>query len=215
MNSFRASSCLASSSSSGKSNRSGCLANSLKELLNILRISILSLHTIVFSFLHHRIGVEYFPLLSSAISYKSRMVLAPFIVSGMRASSHSLLPCPSELGTGSSPGDRKCHPQCSSFGSSGLVLPHVGWTTEYPMTSSSRPLYFNAASVPADHGHARETYRWYRLASGSKRPPFSTALRKPASVRLKFPCVSISSRAVCAFTVVAAMIDVCGNLVCI
>ena len=183
----------AASSPALKSLRSGCAMSASNAPSKIRRMSMLSLLTMVPSFLSHSTGVEYLPVASLASSYRSRTVAAPLTVSGTRASSHSFAPYPSSFATGASPGFLKCHPQCLSFFAFGRVRRQVGCTTDTPIMSW-RPLNLSAVSVPAAHGHPYAMYRWYLPASGSKRDPVSIVLRNAAAVRAK--ALPTSSRAV-------------------
>ena len=121
-------------------------------------ISLLSLLTIVFVFLSHRMGtVNRVPTAAPPLarSYTSRMNVLPKRGSGEHACDgppgNEPAPEGPEMNVPSSP--TKHHPACLSSGSLGLVRCHVGCTDE-TVTCWVSPLRWSRESVRHAHGHA-------------------------------------------------------------
>lgn len=179
---------LPSRSAGNRSRESGALDSSRNSLLNMRLISTLSLLTITPVFLSHSKGVVQFPprLCDTHIqmqlidsrgalgthwsllrAYRSLMDWQPFTVSGISASSHSVLFGPVCAMIGGSPGLqvqqaltpvdvpcsylRKTQPACVSSGSSGRVRCHAGWAMDTPTTPSS-PFIFRVVRDPFAQG---------------------------------------------------------------
>ena len=149
---------MAALSASGYRSSSLFVANALNCELRSLMISLLSLLTIVFVCLSHRMGtVNRVPTAAPpmARSYTSRTNVLPKRWSGVQLCDGppGNEPTPEGPETDAPSVPTKHHPACLSSGSSGLVRCHVGCTDETVMCWVS-PLRWSRESVRHAHGHA-------------------------------------------------------------